>query len=42
MCSKIRNLDDENKKNVPIVAITGNAKNYSMDDFKAVGINENA
>ncbi|NLR90082.1 MULTISPECIES: response regulator [Flammeovirga] len=37
---KIRGLDDETKKNVPIVAITGNAKNYSMDDFKAVGINE--
>ncbi|GJM60354.1 MULTISPECIES: response regulator [Persicobacter] len=25
---------------VPIVAITGNARNYSMEDFKAVGINE--
>ncbi|OHX68051.1 response regulator [Flammeovirga pacifica] len=37
---KIRNLDDSNKKNIPIVAITGNAKNYSMDDFKEVGINE--
>lgn len=37
---KIRALDDGAKSNVPIVAITGNAKNYSMDDFKAVGINE--
>ncbi|MDW7693430.1 response regulator [Flammeovirgaceae bacterium SG7u.111] len=26
--------------NIPIIAITGNAKNYSMEDFKAVGINE--
>ena len=25
---------------VPIVAITGNANNYSMDDFKEVGIND--
>ncbi|AZQ61107.1 response regulator [Flammeovirga pectinis] len=37
---KIRALDDSSKNSVPIVAITGNAKNYSMDDFKAVGINE--
>ncbi|MBB6459374.1 response regulator [Flammeovirga kamogawensis] len=37
---KIRALDDTSKNSVPIVAITGNAKNYSMDDFKAVGINE--
>ena len=37
---KIRGLDDEKKKNIPIVAITGNAKNYSMDDFKEVGIDE--
>tara|TARA_B100001250_G_C19489926_1_gene652599 strand:- start:268 stop:645 length:378 start_codon:yes stop_codon:yes gene_type:complete len=26
--------------NVPIIAITGNANNYSMDDFKEAGINE--
>lgn len=25
---------------IPIIAITGNANNYSMDDFKAAGINE--
>jgi len=40
-CAKaIRALPDPKKANVPIVAITGNAKNYSLDDFKAVGINE--
>jgi CheY-like chemotaxis protein len=37
---KIRALDDEKKSKIPIVAITGNAKNYSMEDFKSVGINE--
>lgn len=25
--------------NIPIIAVTGNANNYSMEDFKAVGIN---
>ena len=40
-CAKqIRELDDEVKSNIPIVAITGNAKNYSLDDFKKVGIDE--
>jgi len=37
---KIRALGDEKKSHIPIVAITGNAKNYSMEDFKNVGINE--
>ncbi len=37
---QIRQLDDETKSNVPIVAITGNAKNYSLDDFKKAGIDE--
>ena len=36
----IRSLDDEAKANIPIVAITGNAKNYSIDDFKQAGIDE--
>lgn len=27
-------------KELPIVAITGNANNYSMDDFKEIGIND--
>lgn len=37
---QIRAMDDEQKSNVPIVAITGNAKNYSDDEFRNVGIDE--
>ncbi|MDE0470519.1 MAG: response regulator [Ekhidna sp.] len=38
-CAKsIRAMDDA-QKDVPIIAITGNAKNYTKKDFKAVGIN---
>jgi len=36
----IRALEEEKKANIPIVAITGNAKNYSEIDFEEVGINE--
>ncbi|MDF9797700.1 two-component system cell cycle response regulator DivK [Catalinimonas alkaloidigena] len=40
-CTKqIRALEDSNKSNIPIVAITGNAKNYSEEEFTNVGINE--
>ena len=40
-CAKqIRALEDEKKKDLPIIAITGNAMNMSDEDFKAVGINE--
>jgi CheY-like chemotaxis protein len=40
-CSKqIRSMDDQKKSEIPILAITGNARNYTMDEFKAVGINE--
>lgn len=40
-CTKaIRNLENKEKANIPIIAITGNAKNYSIEDFKEVGINE--
>ncbi len=40
-CAKqIRALGDPAKSEVPILAITGNARNYSMEDFKEVGINE--
>lgn len=40
-CTKaIRGLDDKIKANVPIIAITGNYKNYTLDDFKKVGIND--
>jgi two-component system cell cycle response regulator DivK len=40
-CSRrIRQMDDPKKKDVPIVAITGNAKNYSDEDFSQAGINQ--
>ena len=40
-CTKaIRAMEDPAKANIPIIAITGNAKNYSMEDFKEAGINE--
>lgn len=36
-CSReIRNRN----KNMPIIAITGNANNYSIEDFKQAGIND--
>lgn len=37
---QIRSLDNKDKAGIPIVAITGNAKNYTEEQFKAVGINE--
>ncbi len=37
---QIRALADPQKAQIPIIAITGNAQNYSMEDFKAAGINE--
>lgn len=40
-CTKqIRALADQAKSSTPIFAITGNAMNYSVEDFTAVGINE--
>ncbi|TAF67371.1 MAG: response regulator [Cytophagales bacterium] len=40
-CSRqIRALEDTQKANIPIIAITGNAKNYTMNDFQKVGIND--
>ena len=40
-CAKIIRASDKPKiANIPIIAISGNAKNYSMEDFKAVGIND--
>ncbi len=36
----IRSLNDKDKAAIPIIAITGNAKNYTIDDFKNAGINE--
>jgi len=37
---KIRSLEDPKKSQIPIIAITGNARNYSEEQFKEVGINE--
>ena len=40
-CAKrVRALPDPEKSKIPMVAITGNAKNYTMEEFQAVGINE--
>lgn len=37
---RIRALADETKSKTPIVAITGNAKNYTDDDFKEAGFDD--
>ncbi len=40
-CSrKIRAITDSKNANIPIIAITGNAQNYSLDEFKEAGIND--
>ncbi|WP_375583696.1 response regulator [Cyclobacterium xiamenense] len=40
-CTKaIRQLKDPQKSKIPIVAITGNYKNYTLDDFKKAGLND--
>ncbi|WP_207505416.1 response regulator [Telluribacter humicola] len=36
----VRALGDPQKAMTPIVAITGNAKNYSDEDFKEAGFND--
>ncbi len=36
----IRTLKDTKKAAIPIVAITGNYRNYTLDDFKKVGIDD--
>ncbi|MFN3850887.1 MAG: response regulator [Spirosomataceae bacterium] len=36
----VRALSDPKKAKVPVVAITGNAKNYSDEDFKSAGFND--
>jgi CheY-like chemotaxis protein len=33
-------MDCAKKAAIPMIAITGNARNYSMDDFKAAGFND--
>ncbi|MCS6821205.1 MAG: response regulator [Microscillaceae bacterium] len=40
-CAKqIRASTNPQHQTMPIIAITGNAKNYTLEEFRAVGINE--
>ena len=40
-CTKeIRAMDNKEKASIPIIAISGNIKNYTMEDFTNAGINE--
>jgi CheY-like chemotaxis protein len=36
----IRQLPNKTKSNIPVVAITGNAKNYSEEEFKTAGFDD--
>ena len=39
-CTKeIRSSDNKAIANIPIIAVTGNANNYTMEQFKEAGIN---
>ncbi|CAA9280206.1 MAG: hypothetical protein AVDCRST_MAG95-3248 [uncultured Adhaeribacter sp.] len=39
-CTKeIRNHDNQEIASIPIIAVTGNANNYTMEQFKEAGIN---
>ena len=37
---EIRNMSNPDKSQIPIIAISGNAKNYTMEDFKGAGFND--
>jgi len=37
---QIRALPDAQKAAVPLIAITGNARNYTLEEFQAAGFNE--
>ncbi len=37
---EIRSMTDKTKSMIPVVAITGNAKNYSEEDFSSAGFND--
>ena len=40
-CTKeIRSHENKEIASIPIIAVTGNANNYSMEDFKQAGIND--
>ena len=36
----IRAMKDEKLANIPVIAITGNARNYTKEDFDEAGFNE--
>ena len=40
LAHEIRGLKDDKQANIPIIAISGNYKNYSQEDFDSAGINE--
>jgi CheY-like chemotaxis protein len=37
---QIRQLEDQTKASIPIIAVSGNYKNYTADDFQQAGITE--
>jgi len=37
---KIRSLDNPEKSQIPIIAITGNARNLSLQEYREIGIND--
>jgi len=37
---EIRSMTDKTKSSIPVIAISGNAKNYSEEDFISAGFNE--
>lgn len=40
-CTKmIRELDDSSKSKLPIIAISGNMHNYTMDEFRRLGFDD--
>lgn len=40
-CTKqIRNSDDEAKSKVPIIAVTGNLKNFTKEEYRTMGFND--
>lgn len=36
----VRKLTDQKKANIPMIAITGNARNYTLQEFKDAGFND--
>ncbi|MFC3880739.1 response regulator [Algoriphagus namhaensis] len=40
-CTKqIRNSDDEVKSKIPIIAVTGNLKNFTKEEYRTMGFND--